>query len=174
MKYNQSDPYATHVPYLIKLLEKIKTTKHPILELGCGYGSTPILHEFCEINQIPLITLESDKNWLNEIKNKFPETQFHKYIEVLDWASSIQTLVSEKYSLIFVDQSPWEARTLSVNKLKNNCEFILLHDCDYFLNRTVTSYSEFGKHWKEFYPQNDGYLAGPPTLICSNYNTIDI
>lgn len=175
MNYNQNDPYSTHVPYLIKLLENIKGTKNPILELGCGFGSTPILHDFSEKNNVGLLTLENDINWMTQIKSKFNESHLHKYFQVYDWNESLDKVSQQEYSLIFVDQSPWEARKLSIDKLRNKCEFILLHDCDYFLvSNTIKTYGEFGDHWKEFHPQDDGFPPGPPTLICSDRNLINL
>ena len=41
----RTNPYTTHQPVLAHYLQKVKK---PILELGCGYGSTPLLHDYAE------------------------------------------------------------------------------------------------------------------------------
>lgn len=167
--------YATHAPYLFKILDILKDNNNPILELGCGDSSTPILRHFCQKHNIKLITAENNLNWLNKVKNSFPENKNHEYVAVADWSQFISLSSQMKYSLIFVDQSPWEARKESIEKLRNCCDFMILHDCDYYIKyNVINSYSDFAINWKEFYPQNDGYPAGPPTLILSNKNIIPV
>jgi hypothetical protein len=190
MMYNIHDPYSTHIPYLISLLDKIKSFNLPILELGCGYGSTPILHKYCIENKIKLITLDNNVEWLNKIKNYFPENEYHKYISVLNWKEELNNLKNNKYSLVFIDQSPWEARTLSLNIFKSISEYILIHDCDYFPTNKIfgkelapivseqflgeRDYSDVFKYYKEYFPKKFACPTGPPTLIGSEYNPIDL
>lgn len=190
MFYNTNDPYATHAPYLIKLLSKIKNFNLPILELGCGYGSTPILHSFCNENKIKLITLDNNSNWINKIKTEFPESEYHTYISVYDWSIELTKLTNQKYALVFIDQSPWEARTLSLNMFKSLSDYIIIHDSDYFPTNNIfgkvispiinenfvghRDYSDVFKYHKEYFPKKFAAPTGPPTLIGSEYYDVEL
>ena len=64
MKYilkQDSNPYYTHQPVLHTLLSK---TSGSILELGCGEGSTELIHKFSEKYNRRVVSIESNKQWL--------------------------------------------------------------------------------------------------------------
>jgi hypothetical protein len=91
---------------------------------------------------------------------------------------------------VFIDQSPWEARTLSLEMFKEISEYVLVHDCDYFPHNNIwgkeikpiegpenpgqRDYSDVLKHHKEFFPITWQCSTGPPTLIGSQFNEIFI
>lgn len=43
------------------LISAVMHTKGPILELGCGDFSTPLLHAICSTNQRMLLSTDTDK-----------------------------------------------------------------------------------------------------------------
>lgn len=184
-----NDPYATHQPFLKKLLALDNPNNLPILELGSGFGSTPILHEHCSQAKIELKTLDNNIEWLSKMKDLHPENEHHKYIEVLDWYMSLSELLNQKYFLVFIDQAPWEARTLSLQLFKNISEYVLIHDCDYFPTNKIwgnvispilgpdnpgsRDYSDQFKNYKEVFPEQWACPTGPPTLIGSQFHLVD-
>lgn len=182
-----NNPYTTHSLFLKTLLESVSNDKKlPILELGCGDGSTPILREYCKENGIDLITLDNNIEWLNKMKGQFPATSFHKYLKVSDWETSLKSLPSDSYFITFIDQSPWEARTMSVSLFKDISDYVILHDCDYFPvagvfgkvispnrgpgNPGQREYSDVFKNYIELFPKDWAAPTGPPTLIASQFH----
>lgn len=183
-----NDPYSTHRPVLEKLLTIIDKTK-PILELGCGNGSTPILHKFSKDNKILLHTLDNNKEWLEKVSLDFKSNRYHKYKEIKDWKEDLREFLDTEWSLVFIDQSPWEARAISLEYFKNKCDYVVLHDCDYFPNNNVfgkqispikskedfgeRDYSDVLKNYLEYFPINFACPTGPPTLLGSQFHKID-
>lgn len=180
--YNKQDPYQTHAEFLIRFLER-NELKKPILELGCGYGTTPIFAKFCKENNIKLITMDNNIEWLNKIKGVFPADEFHEYEHVYNWEFQIDDKEDMDFSLVFVDQSPWSARDYSIRKLLNKSDFMMLHDSDYFPNNNIIGktirpiisstnhgyrdYSELQCNFKEYFPTHFAGPTGPPVLFLS-------
>ena len=183
------DQYATHQPVLYTAL---KHTGGPVIEFGCGHGSTPLLHRYCVAHQRELLTLDTDRGWLDPMANDYHDLS-HWYIYVNDWAEvlSDERIVGRAWSVAFVDQSPWEARHLTIQAIKHTARFIVLHDCDYYpehemfgkslapLNgsqqRGERDYGDVFKYWAEHFPP-DPWLyerTGPPTLVGSNFEPCD-
>lgn len=80
--------YYTHQPMLKFYSER---TRKPILELGCGNGSTQLLHEICLAKHIQLFTLESDLKWLDRFREM--ETKDHAFVHVGDsWTETVSGL----------------------------------------------------------------------------------
>jgi hypothetical protein len=184
----ENNPYATHRPVLLKLLNIIDKSK-PILELGCGLGSTPILHEFASKNKVKLFTLDNNTEWLSKIEAEFPTNETHTYKKIHNWSYELEDFINLKYSLVFIDQSPWEARTLSLNLFKNISDYVVLHDCDYFpannifgkQSAPIVSHDNVGKreyfdvfkNYIEYFPKFFAAPSGPPTLLGSQFYEIN-
>lgn len=182
------DPYSTHQPVLYEALLR---TSGPVIEFGCGHGSTPMLHHHCTEHRRKLITLESDKKWLH--KFFLPDEMYHKFIYVQDWDVVLASdeIIATAWDVAFVDQAPWEARYATILALKDIARFIVLHDCDYFpehgvfgenvrgLNgpkdRGLRTYDDVFRYYKEFFPPEPWPhpRTGPPTLLASNFESCD-
>lgn len=171
--------FQTHQPFLKMYIEK---TKGDILEFGTGDGSTGFILDLIKGTDRKLISIENNENWLNKMKSLYPENEQHKYHFVLDWESFIKQMKPEKYSIVFIDQSPWEARIMSLNHFKDVAEYIIIHDADYFpTNKLFGSvipnkkfedsfnFDDVFKNWKLYFPEKPyPYYTGPPTLVGSN------
>ena len=72
------DCYSTHRPVLVKILA---ITDGPVLELGCGWGSTPLLHKLCKEQNRMLITVEDNMDWMARFKEQF-ESDSHIFLNV--------------------------------------------------------------------------------------------
>uniref|UniRef100_A0A6C0BQR8 Methyltransferase domain-containing protein n=1 Tax=viral metagenome TaxID=1070528 RepID=A0A6C0BQR8_9ZZZZ len=194
-----SDPFGTHRPCLVDL---VKHTTGNIIEFGCGNSSTVLIRDLIKNTDRKLISLESNLEWLNKFKHLEDENHklFHINAGNVDndetgkkWIDFIKnnTLINNlDFEVCFIDQSPWAARTHSLNYFKDKCQFIIVHDVDYFplnnkwgkiINETHNNrsikrdmdFSDTVKHYKVFYPPFKYYACptGPPTLLCSNILT---
>lgn len=166
------DPYSTHQPVLY---EAVMKTGGPVVELGCGHGSTLLLHKLCEKYGRELLTLESDRAWFEQFVSL--ATPRHQFGLVFDWDGIVlnEYIVGVPWDVALVDQSTFEQRAAAVIALKDKVKFIVLHDCDYFLTHTLLDYDELFKYHKEFLPLKPWPHppTGPPTLLASNFEDCD-
>lgn len=189
---HRTDPYRTHQPVLYEIAIH---TSGPIVEFGCGYGSTDMLHEICKENKRLLISLDDNLEWLLKFSEKYSnDSEWHKFIFVpgknLDdmdnprhWVEfmNICELLKMNFDICFVDQHPWLGRFETIKHMKDKARFIILHDCDYFpmngvfgttlkasdINSPgVFDFSEIFRNFKVYFPI--GSWTGPPTLLASD------
>lgn len=111
------DSWSNHRYLLWPALEATKHIGLPVLELGCGNGSTPYLQQYCQDNGLELISYDFNKEWAD----KFGA------IHVTDW-DGIDW--DKKYSVVLVDESPGEHRKISIRNLVNNALIVVVHDSE--------------------------------------------
>jgi hypothetical protein len=183
---HRTSDYATHQPVLYRI---VAMTDGPILELGCGRGSTPLLHRFARGRQI--VSVDNDPHWLRLFRARY-EGAGHRFVLTDDWDRTLgDGTLDGEWSVVFIDQSPWEARYRSLMRLRDRAEYIVLHDADYFPAhdifgtqlRPITPFVDPGRrdygdvfeHWTEFFPDKPWPAAtGPPTLLGSNVRRCDV
>lgn len=195
------DPYGTHIPITNEILKAIpRTTPCAILEFGCGLFSTPIFRKHIESNPAcTLISIESNVAWLDKVREMYPESPQHTYLDPAtfgSWSHAIDHVLNvlirdSKLWLSFIDSSPWDSRTIALFKLKEISELVLVHDCDYFpdtglwgrrltasdpkdggANHPRRDYGDVFKHWCEYMPTEMASPTGPPTLVGSHFQPI--
>lgn len=117
------DPYATHQRLLVKYMLK---TEGPVIELGSGNYSTPLLHELAVSQGRHLTTVDTDPEWLNRFKI------FEGDGHVLELLQSWDDFHPESYGLAFVDHAdpPGHPRWLQVQKLLPVADVIVIHDTE--------------------------------------------
>lgn len=127
--------YATHIPHL---MEAVKRTTGPVLELGSGDGSTTVLHDVCAGRA--LITVDSNKDWLKRFEDLKTET--HRFIYVKDpgrFLLSEFRLLPElqdfelklPWGVVFVDHSPGETRRHAIETARmHKAVYIVVHDTE--------------------------------------------
>lgn len=173
-----SDPYATHQEFLKYYIEH---TTGDIIEFGIGDGSTGFILNLIKETDRKLVSVENNRSWFDKIKAQYPEKKNHHYVFVeLDWETTIKSFNPSEYSVVFIDQSPWEARQLTLNHFKMESDYIIVHDVDYFPNNGYfgKKISEFSydfsdcfSQWELYYPKKPWPSpTGPPTLVGSNKN----
>jgi len=188
MKLRHSEnEYFTHQPVLYAAM---MNSSGPVLELGCGEGSTPLLHELCEQQGRRLITIDNNREWFDKYHSEYA-TERHQFIFADNW---IEVLTDDRldmsWGVVFVDQSPWEARHLSIRLFGDSTQYLVLHDCDYFpengvfgkcirpiVNESDPGERDYGQHfqfWRELFPPAPWKCrTGPPTLLASNSLPVD-
>jgi 16S rRNA A1518/A1519 N6-dimethyltransferase RsmA/KsgA/DIM1 with predicted DNA glycosylase/AP lyase activity len=183
---HEEDAFYTHQPVLLRTL---KESIGAVLELGCGEGSTELIHRYCAKHGREVVTVEHDASWMSRYISRFA-TDWHTFIHTTDWYNITDELSSRKWGLVFIDQTSWNERAYSFKRLRDCADYIVLHDCDYFpenglLGRVIKPYANAPyhvgercfsaeiSHWKEFHPikpmcWTGTKMTGPPTLIASN------
>ncbi len=116
--------WNNHLPLLLLALEN--TTGY-ILELGMGNGSTPFLHEYCEVNNRKLASYENNINYVNQFKKLENENHFIFHIE--DWRE-LKT-GKKKIGVVLIDHAPAEQRHIDAIALKDKAEIVVVHDCEH-------------------------------------------
>ena len=111
--------FATHLPALAGC---VAHTDGPVLELGSGLYSTPVLHAMCQGRE--LVTTDSNAAWLDRLR--YMESDTHRFVHVEDWERL--PLLDRDWSVALVDQSPGRSRARTIARLKDRAEFIVVHD----------------------------------------------
>lgn len=188
---HEENEFYTHQPVLLKVLRK---SSGAVLELGCGEGSTELIHRYCEKYNREVVTVEHDHSWMSRYINNYT-TEWHKFIHTTNWHNTTDELSKLKWGLVFIDQASWNERVYSFKRLKDCSDYLVLHDCDYFpenglLGKVIRPYtnspydvgersfaSEINSS-KEFHPTKPlcwtgSKMTGPPTLVASNKYSCD-
>lgn len=119
-KFKATSNWNSHLPLLYAALEN---TSGLVVEFGVGDNSTPLLHEYCDINKRSLESYETSLEWYNKYKSL--ESEFHKIHLVKDW-----DLINVKPSLLFVDHAPGERRREDILKYAHIAGVIVAHDTE--------------------------------------------
>ena len=85
--------FSNHRILLWPALEATKHLKLPVMELGCGYGSTPYLQTYCRELDLHFFSYDSNKEWADRMGS----------IHVPDW--SVQKF-NLSYSVVLIDEAP--------------------------------------------------------------------
>lgn len=145
--------WDNHRPLLWLALEATKTHEKPVLEMGCGDGSTPYLKGYCDKNNRTLISYDYNKEWADK----------YNAIHVEDWDS----IEHDNYSVVLIDHSPGERRYLDIIKLCNSCEYMIIHDSE----PAATGYM-LDKIWNLFKYRCDLKTDGAWATVVSNVNDV--
>jgi hypothetical protein len=117
------DPAGTHLPVLKHI---VGITTGPVLEMGMGYNSTPILHELCS-NRL-LVSLDSEAEWVEKFASFRSDS--HKIKTEPDWDDTTRYLQSVFWDVILIDHHPCERRAIDIKLLMHNARFMVVHDTE--------------------------------------------
>ena len=159
----QMYPYASHQELLAACVMK---TTGPVIELGCGFYSTLMLHQMCTQAGRPLVTVESDAEWAKQFL--YMQNGLHNFYIVKDFAD-LRIIDTVAWDVAFVDQVPAARRAVDVMRLAEKTKFIVVHDTD--------QESDFDYHIREtlgkFKYQLDTKRFPPMTTVVSNLTPMD-
>lgn len=153
-KYNPN--FGTHIPVLIKILE---ISVGPVLELGMGVFSTPLLHTLCAKNNRLLVSFESDQDYVRGHRDF--RTDLHKINFVENWDDV--KIEDEKWGVVFIDHDPTSRRHIEARALANTAKFVVIHDSE--PNRNC-KYDEIYHLFKYRFDYKE---STPWTTILSNF-----
>ena len=172
---NFSGGYETHMPVLATC---VAMTTGPVIEFGCGWFSTPMLHLMCRAMGRDLTTIESDKSWCDNFdwmrtvyKMEFgkPETMTKSGNHTLlsnNWDIVKGYPDHKRYGVAFIDYKPGEERKDIAAFMADKADLVICHDSEKdFGSGADYKYEEVTplfKYVREF------RLFRPYTLILSN------
>ena len=124
------DGYGTHKKVLKRAIE---LTIGPVLELGTGFHSTPLIHDLCAPKQRPVVSVDESEEWLQKFEQY--RTDWHVMVRVPytvngqpDW--NMVPYQAARWGVALVDQHPTAGRLVSISALADYCDLIVVHDTD--------------------------------------------
>lgn len=157
-EWESENDYDSHRPALYLAL---LNTGNKVWELGCGFGSTELLYNYCKQNDKWFSSVDTNKEWAD----KFPK--YTHYIESYDGIlNNINDNSKKECSLLFVDLAPAEKRKDLIKEYANHAEVIVVHDSEngaeyvYGMKEVLSTF----KHRLDYRPKGK-----PHTTIVSNF-----
>lgn len=117
------DGYATHLPILTASVAM--ASPGPVLELGAGAFSTPVLHAICTATNRQLVTLDNDPAWIEQFSSF--RSVLHRVELAVSWDAAIP---DDAWAVVFVDHGPAERRKIDIEALRDKCELMVVHDTE--------------------------------------------
>ena len=113
--------------HLAMLTDLLVRTTGPVLEMGCGFLSTPALHELCRESQRQLVSMDEKEEWVK--KFIYFVNHWHEFylIENADW-EGCQLIDQINWDVVLVDHAPGERRKFDIDRLADRAKFIVVHD----------------------------------------------
>jgi hypothetical protein len=108
--------WSNHRHLLWPALEATKHLKLPVLELGCGNGSTPFLQQYCKDNDLDLDSFDYDEEWARQFNAIHTNWNDQK----VNW--------DRVYGVALIDESPGEHRVTSLQMVV--AKIIVIHDSE--------------------------------------------
>lgn len=111
--------------HLTPLLSCVCATEGPVLELGIGHFSTPILHGVCEAMNRQLVSVEDSAEW-HVAFTKY-NTPLHDVI--LSGYDTEAPFLMQDWGTVFIDNSPGgERRKKDFSRFLPMAQFVVVHD----------------------------------------------
>lgn len=127
--------YGTHMEVL---LAAVMNTTGPILEMGCGDFSTPLIHAICSQKKRYILSTETDKSWLSLFLDLKRDWHHFLYVPVYDDDLTLNPkphLWNEvgndrHWGVVFIDHRPGERRVIDIQRLRKNTDIFVIHDTE--------------------------------------------
>ena len=153
------DRYATHLEALIRTALR---TRGPMLELGCGNYSTPLLCAFAEEQGRELLVQASDREWLEPFYEKYDGD--HIEIQLMSWdkwtAPRPRLRNETEWGFVFLDSEESTAgRIERLPALLAVTPIVVMHDADHAMARP--RWDEVSQGWQII----EHYFLEPQTVV---------
>lgn len=147
-----------------------KLIPYSVLELGMGDGSSVYLSKYCKSVNSTLCSFDNNAEWAAKFEYLLYSSNLHNIVSINDesqidvWVDSIK---GNKYSTILVDHASGERRHKDIERLKDSCDFMVIHDSE----SAATGYS-LDKIWHLFKYRLNLNSGGACAALVSN--TFDV
>lgn len=174
------ESWCSHRPLLQIALELTKESDKPILELGCGYGSTEQLHKYVQIDKRKLYSLDTNKEWLQKYSHlnnnkhelvfkqdtlKWDQQKLEWYDSSEDLSNWLDSVTEDGISVCLVDHACGERRHHDIKKIYNKCDIIVIHDTQ----PEATGYL-LDKIWNLFKYRLNLVMGDDATIVSNKYD----
>lgn len=133
----------------------------PVLEMGMGLYSTPLLDLMCRQEKRRLVSYDNNPLWFKE--NEIWKSDFHELYFVTDWDQA--DIEHTHWSVALIDHKPSARRKDDVRRIMNNADYILIHDSEPEAN-PFFRYTWIYRFFKYRY---DYTKCKPHTTVLSNF-----
>ena len=145
-----SPNWGSHTVVLLKIFE---ISQGPVLEMGIGVFSTPLLHALCKRDNRLLVSYDNDAAYINAHRGFI--TDGHQLTLVKDWDKI--DIQSTKWGMAFMDHGPGDRRVEDTKKLANIAQFVVVHDTElrqekYYHSTEIDSIFKYRFDYKELEP----------------------
>jgi hypothetical protein len=134
LKFPLDHHYGSHTIVLLAVL--YITQSGPILELGMGSDSSPLLHRLAMDQKRILISADSDLRWINYYSNYTVNNPLHKLKHVhvssemgIEWATS-GLADQQDWTVVFIDHRPGPRRQFELMLYADRSDIVILHDTE--------------------------------------------
>ena len=160
--WKESSVYGSHLSALVAAL---LATDGPVLELGCGFFSTPMLHAMCEHDGRRLVSIETSPEYFGTMLERYGSDGHELYYvhQHEPFAlSSIPKLADVLvWAVVLVDQESYHQRALDIDYLADKAEYLVVHDAENPIGDNL--FDDFSTClWLQ------GYGIVPDTAVVSN------
>ena len=156
MKYMTG--WSSHLPILIKVL---MITDGPVLELGSGLFSTPVMYWLCKSQNREFVSYENYKEYFELVKNFNKRKQ--KVLLIKNWDEA--KIEGTHWSLALVDHAPARRRRTEVKRLAHTANFVVVHDTEPESDKWYKYAGPFALYKYRY----DWTKAKPYTSVLSNF-----
>lgn len=146
------------MPILARIMD---LTDGPVLEMGMGIYSTPLLDIMCAESKRMLVSYDNDPEWFGE--NEKWTSDYHQVLFTDNWERADIDRVH--WSVVLIDHKPAPRRIKDIKRLAYNANFIVVHD-------TEPESDKFFKYrwiYRFFKYRYDYTKARPHTSVLSNF-----
>lgn len=123
LNFRYTTRHSSHLPILIKVLQ---ISQGPVLELGAGVFSTPVVHWLCLEAKRPLVTYENDQQHFT--MNQAFATPEHQVKFVNNWDEA--NIDTTHWGLVFVDHEPGARRVVEIARVAQKADYVVVHDTE--------------------------------------------
>lgn len=121
------DPYSSHLPLLAAC---VAATSGPVVEMGAGLYSTPLLQALCLGQGRTLTTIEHDRQWLSRIYDERGRNENHRCILLDAWGDLDKYGEELRCDVAFIDLAPADQRAWAIEVMRRWATIIVVHDTE--------------------------------------------
>jgi len=144
------------------LVKCVQRVDKPVLELGAGLFSTPLLHWLCKEQGVKLVTYENVEEYYKFSKSF--QSREHRIRLTDDWSKVENN--GTFWGVVFIDHAPAERRHIDAIRFADKADIVIIHDSD---EREIYQYDNVYPHFKYRY---DWTACRPYTTVLSNFNNL--
>jgi hypothetical protein len=159
IKVQTTKGWTTHMTMLLKV---IGNSTGPVLEVGGGPFSTPLLHWMCKMQNRKLVTYENEPMFYQMCKTFQSGLHTIRFIENWDDMD-----FNTHWGVVFIDHHPDVRRVFDLINFKDKADYIVCHDTE---KRDKYSWDKANKLFKYQYIWKD---CRPWTSVYSNFKSLE-